>query len=517
MQLWTEYEGVTIDGAFPLKKLLVPEGRSAFFSTTNSKGDPLFLRLIECHFDEEEILARWRSVEALGHPNFLKLERFGQLVIDGGTVVYTAFEKVDASLAEVLAQGRLSLADAVQLAASLISALEMLHINGFVHQHVEPRNIFAVGDVVKLRSDCVREAPEGEAGAEAKRRDVHDLAVVLLEALTQRRTLDALAAGYELPAPFDPIVRNGISGAWCLAEIHAVLQTALQASQRPSRSSSASASPSSRAAVPPAAAASAPPVRGGGRPADSAMDPVAGGAGVRRLSSGQTGAVDTPPQNAPVQDAHPRSTPARYPIHRPDRRHFQPEGGRREIPLLPGVENVRTLWLGAAVFVGVLVLAGWWFVAHLAHSHARNASHGAQTSLSTASAPSPAPYSANASAHPHPSNRLNRRGAPVPAVANLPARMNARAASAQSPGTRSQWRVIVFTYNHAEDAQKKSASIAQKHPELHPAIFTPSGRAPYLVTIGGIMNRDAAYALARRSRGSGLPRDTYAQNYASSR
>ena len=83
MQLWTDYEGLTIDGAFPLKKLLMPEGRSAFFSTTNSKGDPLFLRLIECHFDEEEILARWRSVQALGHPNFLKLERFGQLVRSG--------------------------------------------------------------------------------------------------------------------------------------------------------------------------------------------------------------------------------------------------------------------------------------------------------------------------------------------------------------------------------------------------------------------------------------------------
>ena len=108
MQLWTDYEGVTIDGAFPLNKLLLPEGRSAFFSTANGKGEPVVMRLIECHFDEEEILARWRCMEALNHPNFLKLERYGQIEIDGSPVVYAVFEKVDANLAGVLdAGGRL--------------------------------------------------------------------------------------------------------------------------------------------------------------------------------------------------------------------------------------------------------------------------------------------------------------------------------------------------------------------------------------------------------------------------
>jgi hypothetical protein len=497
MQLWTEYEGVTIDGAFPLKKLLLPEGRSAFFSTTNSKGDPLFLRLIECHFDEEEILARWRSVEALGHPNFLRLERFGQLVIDGGTVVYTAFEKVDASLAEVLAQGRLSLADTLQLAASLISALEMLHINGFVHEHVEPRNIFAVGEVVKLRSDCVREAPEGEPGADAKRRDIHDLAIVLLQALTQRRTLDALPAGYELPAPFDPIVRQGISGTWCLAEIDAALKTV----HRPSRSSSATVSSSPRAAASPAGAARVLQVLSSAvRLADSVAGPVAGGiAGVvegRVLSSHQPEAANTY-----TQDTHPRNTPTRYPIHRPARQHFRSNAGRREISLLPGLANLNTRWLGAAAFVVLLTLVGWWSVAHLSHRHP----HGA---IQAASSSSP-----TSSREQLPSPQLTRRGAPAPVRASLPLPINTRAAAAQATGARSQWRVIVCTYNHPDEAQKKSMAITQKHPELHPAVFTPSGHAPYLVTIGGVMNRDAAFALARKSRSAGLPRDTYAQNY----
>src|SRR5579863_1226544 len=136
MQLWTEYEGVTIDGAFPLHKLLLPEGRSAFFSTANENGEHVVMRLIECHFDEEEILARWSTVEALHHPNFLHLERYGQIELDGGPVVYAVFEKVDANLAAILEEGHLSVVDTAQLAASLVSALEMLHNHGFIHEHV---------------------------------------------------------------------------------------------------------------------------------------------------------------------------------------------------------------------------------------------------------------------------------------------------------------------------------------------------------------------------------------------
>ncbi len=84
-------------------------------------------------------------------------------------------------------------------------------------------------------------------------------------------------------------------------------------------------------------------------------------------------------------------------------------------------------------------------------------------------------------------------------------------------GVREQWRVVAFTYNHADQAQKKADTIAQKHADLHPEVFTPTGEAPYLVTVGGVMSRDQAFALAQRVRRLGLPRDTYAQNYSGKR
>jgi hypothetical protein len=99
--------------------------------------------------------------------------------------------------------------------------------------------------------------------------------------------------------------------------------------------------------------------------------------------------------------------------------------------------------------------------------------------------------------------------APKPVAGNSP-----RVSLPASAGSHAGWRVISFTYNRRTDADKKVSSIAASNPELQPAVFTPSGHAPYLVSVGGVMDREAAYAMARRSGSLGLPRDTYAQNYS---
>ena len=83
MELWNEYEGRTIDGVFPLTKLLRPEGRSAFFATSNGTGVPTVIRLIESHYDDAEILARWQAIQALDHPHLVKLKQFGPAELDG--------------------------------------------------------------------------------------------------------------------------------------------------------------------------------------------------------------------------------------------------------------------------------------------------------------------------------------------------------------------------------------------------------------------------------------------------
>jgi hypothetical protein len=448
MELWTEYEGITIDGAFPLKKLLLPEGRSAFFSTANGKGDPTLIRLIACHFDENEILARWRGVGALNHTDILKLERYGQVVLDDVTVVYAVFERVDGNLAQILNERRLTVSETTQLAISLTSALQTLHANGFVHEHIAPENVFAVGDFVKLRSECIRETPEGNKGLEVKRRDVHDLSVVLLQALTQERTQELAGPAHALPAPFDQIVRNGMSGLWGIGEI----MVALQSAERSSRTSSRTTPSPKRTAVQQAAIPPASP-----------------------LPSQRTVAPE------------PRTMSPSAPAARPN---FSAED-----PVFVGA--LRSKWIGAAALAAFVMILALWLGWHFAHSRPTN-HDSAKQSTSARAATSATKDNVTAPA---------RTGVPA-AAANAGASSNLAVAD-----IRTQWRVVTYTYNRQDQAQKKSATVAMKHPDLRPEVFTPTGHAPYLVTVGGVMNRDEALMLARKSRKLGLPPDTYPQNY----
>jgi eukaryotic-like serine/threonine-protein kinase len=452
MNLWTEYEGRTIDGVYPLTKLIRPEGRSAFFSTSNGTGVPTVIRLIESHFDGDEILTRWRGVAALNHPNLVKLKSFGHVVVDETSLVYAVMEPVEANLSEVLKERRLTELETRQIATSLLSAIEALHSSGFVHEHVAPENVLAVGEVIKLRSDCIRETLEGEDGVALKRKDVRDYATLLLQALTQQRRLEDASRNLPLPAPFEQIVRKGISGEWGLAEIGAALK----------RRSVAQAI--ARAGVTPDAPKFERPV----------AEPVVA------APSGVGTSVD-PPLAAPPSVAR----RIRVPVDDEPRR-FGPRG------IAYGVGTL------------LIILLGWYFV------HSRSAGSKGAVQETPVSAPvaqesapvaAKSPEAADVGSHPAPSAGVVAESAGAPAGKNV------------AGDSRGRWRVVAFTYNREEQAQQKVAEIARSHPDLNPTVFTPNGHAPFLVTLGGSMSMQEAFALSGKAKREGLPRDTYAQNY----
>lgn len=113
-----------------------------------------------------------------------------------------------------------------------------------------------------------------------------------------------------------------------------------------------------------------------------------------------------------------------------------------------------------------------------------------------------------------PSGRIQTvvNASPAPAARNHPGARNG-----QAPAARRQWRVVAYTYAHADQARKKAAELAGKYPGLRPEVVSPRGRAPYLVTLGGVMRKNDALALTQKLRRSGLPRDTYAQDFHVSR
>jgi eukaryotic-like serine/threonine-protein kinase len=441
MELWTEYEGRTIDGAFPLTKLIRPEGRSAFFSTSDGVGGQTVIRLIESHFDDEEILVRWRGIQVLNHPNLVKLIQFGRVTLDETSLVYAVMEPVDANMGEIVAERRLTTQETTQIGTSLLTALEALHSNGFVHEHIEPANVLAVGESIKLRSDCIRETPEGQEGRDLKSRDVRDYSVVLLQALTQSKTLEEAKRYMPLAAPFDEIVPKGMSGEWGLEQIHTAL--------RPDT------------------------VQVGARPV--AKNPVV---------TKETGAGIVAQTVVEELPSYPTER-VRVPVEEEPR----------------GIEGRRlAIGVGAILLLAVVAL----FVHGRAKSGAVQANAVVPAVATEGSEAVPAPALETPVAEPG-------SVATAPAVAKPEASVPAvRTVATNSAG---QWRVVAFTYNREAQAKEKAASVASKHPDLRPEVFTPNGRAPYLVTVGGTMNRDDAFALLKKGHAEGLPRDSYAQNY----
>jgi hypothetical protein len=324
-------------------------------------------------------------------------------------------------------------------------------------------NVLAVGEVIKLRSDCIRETLEGEEGVALKKKDVRDYATLLLQALTQKRRLEDASREGPLPAPFEQIVRKGMSGEWGLAEIGAALK-------RPSVAQAIA-----RAGVTP----DAPKVE------MRIAEPAGASSGTAASVTPASGVPGTAPSVA---------RRIRVPVDGEPRK-FGPRG------------------IAYAVGTLLILLLGWLFV----HSRSSGSAGSPGSSGAVQETPTSAPAAqesapaATGSADPADVESHPAPGAGA-VMESAPASMGKNVAG----DSRGLWRVIAFTYNREDQAQQKVAEIAKSHPDLSPTVFTPSGRAPFLVTLGGPMSMQEAFALSGKAKREGLPRDTYAQNYRGS-
>ena len=547
MKLWSDYEGRTIAEAYPLKKLVRPEGRSAFFLTTNGTGTPALVRVIEAHFDESEILTRWKTVSEIGQENLITMRKFGETELDGTPLVYAVMEPTEISLEELLYNRTLTVDEARELAHSLVAAIQALHERGMVHGQIEPASILAAGELIKLRSDCVKEAVDDPDGvgpniADQKAADAHALAIVLLQALTGRSSLQGSAT--LLPSPFDGIIRNGLSGRWGLAEMSTALGPAKpkQVAVEPVKPPAAPVV-TGAASTPSTAPQTVKPVETPATPkAETAATKIEPPAAIKP----ETPAAATPTQESLFSQPKPQTaavarpeifSPAAKPAPSPISPAHSPKAVAESLaaaatfaekkpitpPQAPDVrhrivkpveeEPRRTrIWVAAAAAIVLLLVLGW----RRMRSEPAADVNGATKPISTLGTPdanatvkTPAPVAAT---KPSATKLAGKTSTPRPvAPSSAPVSV---AASSGAAGARTQWRVVAYTYNRQGQAQQKADAIAKQHPSLNPQVFSPTGRAPYLVTVGGPMSREDAQAFKQKARGQGLPHDIYAQNYS---
>ena len=224
MQFWNELEGRTIDGVYPLRRLVRSEGRHAWFETETAEPEagPATISLTEAATDADEVLERLQAAQQLKHPNLVTITKVGQVRVDTTLVIYAVMEHIEQSLSDVLQSQALSPEEGREVAEALVSSLTAIHQQGMSHGRVEAASVLATEDTVKLRSDCLHTNPAGQAD------DVAAIGTTLFHAFTQRKALSATDAQINrIPAPFAEIIRNSFGRKWTLAQISNALKPVL--------------------------------------------------------------------------------------------------------------------------------------------------------------------------------------------------------------------------------------------------------------------------------------------------
>ena len=221
MTLWQQREGQTIDGVFPLLRYLGGGAGSAVFLTEYGETNPrrAAIKLIPTDLVEAgRQLAAWEAASTLSHPHLIQILAGGECRLEEENYVYVVTECADENLSEVVRDRTLTAQEAREMLGPVVDALGYLHGKGFVHGHLTPSNIMAVGEQVKISSDTVH---QGDSPAD----DARSLGVMLREALAPRRFGQDDAA--RLPEPFAEIVRHCLDpdpqSRWSMAEISACL------------------------------------------------------------------------------------------------------------------------------------------------------------------------------------------------------------------------------------------------------------------------------------------------------
>ena len=270
-ETWKRWEGSTVDGRFPLQSYLGCSDHSAVFLTQGGAGDSgkAAIKLIAADpAGAGDQLLRWEAAGELTHPNLIRIFSRGRCELEGTELLYVVMEYAEENLSQILPERALTAEEARAMLPPILRALQCVHDKGFVHGHIQPSNILALGDDVKLSSDALRvpderrsveeatgayDPPEAATGAISTPADVWQLGMTLIEVLTQRLPVwdrvgpSAPEVPVAVPEPFREIAKHCLQvdagKRWTVGEISDRLQSArtVTASAQPAKMASATA------------------------------------------------------------------------------------------------------------------------------------------------------------------------------------------------------------------------------------------------------------------------------------
>ncbi len=228
---WKQWEGQVVNGEFPLRRYLGGSEHSAVFLTEHGEQlEKAAIKLIPADPATTELqLSRGKLAAELSHPHLIRLFQTGRCQLGGMELLYAVMEYAEEDLSQILPRRSLTPAEARDMLEPVLDALAYVHGQGFVHGHMRPANVMAVGDQLKISSDglCrtgqssrglgeagVYDPPEAASGEISPAGDVWSLGMTLVEVLTQRLPIWERAGRGEpvlperIPAAFLDIARH---------------------------------------------------------------------------------------------------------------------------------------------------------------------------------------------------------------------------------------------------------------------------------------------------------------------
>jgi TonB family protein len=233
-----KWEGRVLEGRFPLRQWLGGSPHSAVFLTNRGRNgsEKAAIKLISAESDaaqrgkQDAQLLRWADIAKLSHPHLMRLFECGRGSIDDTHLLYVVMEYAEEDLAEVLLERPLAAEEVKEMLPSTVDALIFLHHAGYVHGHVKPTNIMAVGNQLRISTDNLRkagepaepdssayDAPEVGVTGVSSTADVWALGATLVAVLTQHEPERKDGKGAQTATP-DSIPKPFQQIAWrCLS------------------------------------------------------------------------------------------------------------------------------------------------------------------------------------------------------------------------------------------------------------------------------------------------------------
>ena len=222
-ELWPEWQGALINGAYPLLRILHGSDDSAVFVTdgTSLNVGSAAIRIVAMEGGHAQVqLRRWQAASALSHPHLVRILDSGRCQLGARQFVFVVTEYAEQTLAQILPHRALTADEATEMLLPTLDALDFLHRKNLVHGQLKPANFLVVNDRLKLASDAVRPAgeprarmaisslydpPEAHEGRLVPAGDIWALGIALTEALTQSLPWpEGRSGAVSLPATLPP-------------------------------------------------------------------------------------------------------------------------------------------------------------------------------------------------------------------------------------------------------------------------------------------------------------------------